>query len=215
MGSSPNCRPECTINSECPSNQACMQMKCQDPCPGSCGISALCNVINHIPVCTCPEGYIGDPFTNCYPKPPESMFLYNAFFYNNIYRKTFVEEPPSLKDPCNPSPCGSNALCNNGICTCLPEYQGDPYNGCRPECILNTDCPRDKACIRNKCKDPCPETCGTNAECTVINHIPMCSCLTGYAGNAFVLCSKFEGNNTTSVPTFIRNFTYLFKYRTG
>lgn len=69
-GTPPNCRPECSINSECPSNKACINEKCRDPCPGSCGISALCNVVYHTPACTCPEGYTGDPFTNCYPKPP-------------------------------------------------------------------------------------------------------------------------------------------------
>lgn len=71
VGSPPNCRPECTINAECPSNKACMTEKCRDPCPGSCGANARCNVINHIPICTCPDGYTGDPFSNCYPKPPE------------------------------------------------------------------------------------------------------------------------------------------------
>lgn len=92
-------------------------------------------------------------------------------------------------DPCNPSPCGSNSQCNNGICTCLPEYQGDPYTGCRPECVLNTDCQRDRACIRNKCVDPCPGTCASNALCSVINHIPICSCPKGMSGNAFIQCS--------------------------
>lgn len=96
-------------------------------------------------------------------------------------------EPP--KNPCYPDPCGANAQCNEGVCTCLPEYKGDPYTGCRPECVLNSDCPRDKACIRNKCVDPCPGTCGQNAECTVINHIPTCSCLPSYTGNSFVVCS--------------------------
>jgi hypothetical protein len=71
VGSAPNCRPECSINAECASNLACMREKCRDPCPGSCGAGAVCNVMNHMPVCTCPEGYTGDPFTNCYPKPPE------------------------------------------------------------------------------------------------------------------------------------------------
>lgn len=70
MGVPPNCRPECSINSECPSNRACMRERCRDPCPGSCGAGAQCTVINHTPVCTCPEGYTGDPFTNCFPKPP-------------------------------------------------------------------------------------------------------------------------------------------------
>lgn len=70
-GSPPNCRPECVINSDCPSNRACMREKCRDPCPGSCGQGAQCAVLNHTPMCTCPAGYTGDPFSNCYPKPPE------------------------------------------------------------------------------------------------------------------------------------------------
>lgn len=71
VGSPPNCRPECTINSECSTNRACITEKCRDPCPGSCGSGARCHVLNHTPICTCPEGYTGDPFTNCFPKPPE------------------------------------------------------------------------------------------------------------------------------------------------
>ncbi|KAJ8938421.1 hypothetical protein NQ318_004707, partial [Aromia moschata] len=170
IGAPPNCRPECTINSECQSNLACIREKCVDPCPGSCGALALCSVINHTPVCTCPEGYTGDPFSYCQVKPPEVK--------------------PPAPDPCNPSPCGSNAQCDDGTCTCLPEYQGDPYRGCRPECVLNSDCSRELACIRNKCKDPCPGTCGQNAQCAVINHIPTCSCDEGFRGNAFVLCTR-------------------------
>lgn len=84
------------------------------------------------------------------------------------------------------------------MCTCLAEYQGDAYRGCRPECVLNNDCPRDKACVRNKCTDPCPGTCGQNAECTVINHIPTCTCLTGYGGNAFVLCTPIKEPDVTN-----------------
>lgn len=70
VGSPPNCKPECTINAECPSNLACMREKCRDPCPGSCGVSAICNVLNHTPVCSCHEGFTGDPFTMCHMKPP-------------------------------------------------------------------------------------------------------------------------------------------------
>lgn len=109
-----------------------------------------------------------------------------------IICKYFSEQPVET-DPCNPSPCGPNAKCDNGICTCIPEYQGDPYNGCRPECVLSNDCPRDKACIRNKCIDPCPGTCGQNAECAVVNHVPICTCIPGYEGNAFIICSKKQG----------------------
>lgn len=70
IGVPPYCKPECTINSECISNKACIREKCIDPCPGSCGVYAKCNVINHTPICTCPDGYTGDPFTSCQPAPP-------------------------------------------------------------------------------------------------------------------------------------------------
>lgn len=71
IGQPPNCRPECTINSECPSQQACINQKCRDPCPGACGFNADCHVLNHIPSCVCIDGYVGNPFTSCSPKPPE------------------------------------------------------------------------------------------------------------------------------------------------
>lgn len=97
-------------------------------------------------------------------------------------------------DPCNPSPCGSNAQCFKGQCTCLPEFQGDPYSGCRPECVMSSDCDRTKACIGNKCKDPCPGVCASTAICSVVNHIPMCSCPERMTGNAFIECHPVLGN---------------------
>lgn len=78
----PNCRPECTISAECSSDKSCIQEKCIDPCPGSCGFGALCNVINHTPICTCPENFIGDPFASCQfsPSPRKIIFLDNNYF---------------------------------------------------------------------------------------------------------------------------------------
>lgn len=100
--------------------------------------------------------------------------------------------PTTPPNPCNPSPCGANAVCKErngaGSCSCLPEYIGDPYIGCRPECVLNSECPYNKACINNKCIDPCTGICGTNAECHVINHAPSCICINGYTGNPLVAC---------------------------
>lgn len=69
IGRAPNCRPECTINAECSAHLACQCDKCVDPCPGSCGALATCRVVNHQPVCTCPPGYTGDPFSGCSPNP--------------------------------------------------------------------------------------------------------------------------------------------------
>lgn len=65
LGSPPNCRPECVVSSECPLNEACVNQKCIDPCPGTCGVAAICNVVNHNPICSCPSQYSGDPFTRC------------------------------------------------------------------------------------------------------------------------------------------------------
>lgn len=59
------CRPECIINTDCPSNKACLQNKCQDPCPGACGLNAMCQVVNHAPSCSCLRSYTGDPFRHC------------------------------------------------------------------------------------------------------------------------------------------------------
>ena len=102
--------------------------------------------------------------------------------------------PPRVEpiDPCNPSPCGSNAVCNRqrnaGSCQCIPEYFGDPYVACRPECVVHSDCPSNKACQRNKCIDPCPGTCGINAQCQVRSHSPTCTCIPNYIGDPFTAC---------------------------
>lgn len=170
IGSPPNCRPECVLNSECGPTEACINQKCRDPCPGSCGFEARCHILNHVPICNCLDGYTGDPFVRCSPTPP------------------VTESPKQSTDPCDPNPCGSNADCFNGECRCQDNYQGNPYDGCRPECTLSADCQRNQACMRNRCVDPCPGTCGVNAVCEVSNHIPVCSCIQGYEGDPFSSC---------------------------
>lgn len=65
IGNPPTCRPECTLSSDCDQTKACINQKCEDPCPGSCGLKAECSVVNHNPICTCRQGYTGDPFTAC------------------------------------------------------------------------------------------------------------------------------------------------------
>lgn len=80
IGAPPNCRPECTLNSACPGNLACINKRCQDPCPGSCGFNARCSVHNHSPVCTCTNGYTGDPFSGCNPVPSKTMSFSHLLF---------------------------------------------------------------------------------------------------------------------------------------
>lgn len=105
----------------------------------------------------------------------------------------FIFSEPVVTDLCNPSPCGPNANCNDGICTCLTEYNGDPYFECRPECTISSECPRNKACVRNHCVDPCVNTCGINANCEVVNHMAICTCPMRTTGNAFIQCSPIKG----------------------
>jgi hypothetical protein len=65
FGSPPNCRPECVVDSDCDFSKSCLNMKCKDPCPGTCGTNARCQVVNHSPICSCNVGYTGDPFVRC------------------------------------------------------------------------------------------------------------------------------------------------------
>lgn len=100
-------------------------------------------------------------------------------------------KPQEPINPCVPSPCGPYSECrvtsNTYTCTCLPNYQGSPPQ-CRPECISNSECRYNLACINMKCKDPCVGSCGLNTECHVYNHIPQCTCLQGFVGNPFISC---------------------------
>lgn len=188
FGSPPYCRPECSSNSECPTNKACINQKCNDPCISACGQNANCKVISHSPLCFCDVGYEGDAFSNCRPVP---------------------QRIPEYSSPCEPSPCGANAICKErnsaGSCICLPDYIGNPYEGCRPECTVNTDCTPNKSCIRNKCQDPCPGTCAPQATCVTVNHLPVCTCSPGFTGDPYSRCNILKGKIDKQYPIYINN----------
>lgn len=108
-----------------------------------------------------------------------------------------VAQPLPPVDPCTPSPCGPYSICKviaeSPSCTCQPDFIGAPP-GCRPECISNTECASNKACINQKCKDPCPGSCGYNADCKIISHALICSCPFGQTGDPLVSCNPVKGN---------------------
>jgi hypothetical protein len=149
-------------------------------------------------MCYCITGYTGDPFGQC-----------------SVVRQDY---PIEVSTPCSPSPCGSNAVCREqngaGACTCISDYIGNPYEGCRPECVLNSDCASSLACIRNKCKDPCPGTCGHNAICQVVNHLPSCSCLSGYNGDPYRQCNFKQEDRKISLLNLHTNHIILLTLHT-
>lgn len=102
---------------------------------------------------------------------------------------------PTTTRPCNPTPCGPNSICrevnDQAVCTCAPEYLGTPPL-CRPECVVSSDCRKNQACVNQKCRDPCPGTCGIQATCLVVNHNPVCSCPERYTGDPFVRCEMIS-----------------------
>jgi hypothetical protein len=102
------------------------------------------------------------------------------------------DEPQVSKISCQPSTCGPNAECKiiNDFpsCSCLPEFMGSPPN-CKPECISNGECSSQLACINQKCKDPCIGSCGSNTDCFVVSHTPMCTCVQAYTGDPFTQCN--------------------------
>lgn len=110
--------------------------------------------------------------------------------------------PTPPPNPCVPSPCGPYSECHvigsQASCRCRDNYVGVPPQ-CRPECVVNTDCSPPLACISEKCRDPCPGSCGLNAKCTVQNHIPICSCLPDYTGDPFTQCTIIIAGECTNI----------------
>lgn len=184
------CRPECIINTDCPRDRACMRNRCQDPCPGTCASNAACNVINHIPMCSCPSGFEGNAFVMCTTVQGRYSFYCLITFFTVLSNTPIVKAVPAVS-PCAASPCGPNSVCreNNGqaVCSCLSGYLGSPPT-CRPECTINSDCLLTQACINQKCQNPCTGACGLRADCRVINHNPVCQCPSTFIGDPFIQC---------------------------
>jgi hypothetical protein len=81
----------CSNNDECPDHTACENRLCINPCAyhDPCAPTAHCQVINHKPVCSCPDGYIGSPTTSCTLRKEKLctinhilLNIYIAFCYN-------------------------------------------------------------------------------------------------------------------------------------
>lgn len=208
-GGSPHCL-ECVVSSDCAAHLACVAHSCTDPCPGVCGPGAQCVVVSHSPVCRCHPGLLGDPYTRC-SRPMRPI------------------AKPTKPMPCVPSPCGTNARCqvkmDRETCVCAPGYFGNPHLGCRPECVVHTDCAVRLACVRQRCVNPCPGTCAPEAHCTVVNHRTVCNCPAGHTGDPFIRCNlipQLPSPSTSKNPSlsvislsvrYMHDYIYIYTYK--
>lgn len=145
-------------------------------------------------ICSCPDGLIGDPITSGCRKAEEC-------FSDSDCPNTAACRNAHCTNPCHDDPnvCGANALCtataHAAVCSCPPNTRGDPHTECRRiECSDNNDCDARKSCIDYHCVDPCSlsNSCGQNADCSVENHVGVCSCRPGHTGNPLLGCVSIQ-----------------------
>lgn len=114
---------ECFTDSDCPSNAACDNARCTNPCenPNICGRNALCSVRAHSAVCKCPGNAKGDPQHEC-------VIVECSDNTDCDLSKSCIDS--KCIDPCSLSnSCGQNANCyvenHIGVCTCHPGTTGE------------------------------------------------------------------------------------------
>ena len=75
-------------------------------------------------------------------------------------------------------------------------------------CKSDEECPLTQACISRECRDPC--NCGRNADCTVVNHRPICRCKAGFEGNPHIACEL--GNEPLVIICFGLGYSKIFVF---
>ena len=102
-------------------------------------------------------------------------------------------------NPCSTNnPCAPVATCtvqnHKAMCRCPVGMTGDPYRRCEPietGCKSDSECPTTEACQNRQCQNPCVypnNPCGQGAQCQALNHLAVCSCPVGWAGNPHIEC---------------------------
>ena len=177
--------------------------------PTPCGVNTNCRVGDKSAICSCKDGFLGDPISGCKRECESDADCSETKMCIKNY----------CKDPCESS-CGTYAKCDvrvNGIfklrlwfppsicntillfiknhrvfCTCPENFFGNAYSRCSPECTEHEQCSNRLTCNNLKCVDPCVEACGSNTNCRAENHTAICSCKKGYTGNPIEGCSPLR-----------------------
>lgn len=194
------CRITCDYNSTCPDFQFCLNNICSkemhcisdNDCSDKekctigrsgipqclnvcdkhpCGRQAMCAGKNHQAVCSCKQGFFGDPLHGCKRK---QCNIDTDCSDDKLCDKNMC------KIAClTGNSCGENSICSSEkhkqVCYCQPGYTGDPIKGCT---LINW-------CMSNPC--------GDGAECKNSRDRAQCACPEGAVGDPYGEgCSKAQ-----------------------
>ena len=147
----------CRSSSSYPNDLACINNQCTDPCSSSttsCGTNALCSVVNHQAVCSCPSGLTGDPVRGC--RHPVQVCSNSA-----QCKKGYKCVGGICSASCSSSNenCLLNEVCVKGTCRPLCNSNADCSEGyickerfCVAGCSSDSQCKENQACINSQCQ---------------------------------------------------------------
>lgn len=114
--------PGCVSDNDCSNSEACINRLCRSPC-SDCGTNADCYVQNHRAICSCRNGFDGNPNIACHTvgcRINSECGSGRACINANCVNPCLVTNP-----------CGINAECfvqfSRAECRCLSGFRGNPF----------------------------------------------------------------------------------------
>lgn len=219
-------KPSCLHDSECPSQLACINQRCSNPCALAqvCSSQQTCTVLDILPlrtmICKCPKDTFTDNAGNCVALRQHE--IYAGCQNNNDCANNELCQRGSCLDACQLERCGLNAQClsrdHYSQCSCPKGFEGNPRVEClfkriqdtttlKPsvECSIDDDCRNDRTCQQQRCVNPCQmESCGIGAYCHTQLHRAICRCPPGYLGDPQTRCSPRKYNNKIKMLSLMK-----------
>lgn len=145
-------RVECRSNNDCPSNKACLNHQCVNPCAINanppCASNAMCYVHNHAAACRCPDHLPeGNPLEYCERtplRPSEPECRVDTDCPNRLACiKNECVDPCSILKPCSDTAmCGvlNSIPVRTMVCTCAEGWVPNTEGECTPgKCLFCYD----------------------------------------------------------------------------